>query len=1107
MKTKMTSRLLAVLLALLLVLGTVPALAVELPVDQYEVLTDSAVDVYYERLMACTALDEFDAISMEMDDEQIVVFYEKLTPEQQANLDAKFAELVSAWEDSKIPPEEEDPNRGEIIYPTVDYTNVAPFLAPVQGAAMEHMLMMASAAEEENGNGLELTKTVSEPDENGVYTLTLEAWATGSKVISTVNKDVPTDIILVLDQSGSMDDDFKNISENFKEVTSTDLSWLYSNRSTLYIKLEDGSYSKVSVSRDSVQINGTYTVWPNQTNYTYHWSRDTLYHKCDTDNKYGVVTINTKSAVSRRYTYTCSNCGLIETSEGWTTTPNCNGHIYRLTGSTSVYEYTFSYTDIEGNTVTETVLAGENPPEWDFYQSSTTTESTKKLTALKDAVTIFTNSVAEKAKGPDGILGTEDDVDHTISVVGFASGASWNGRDYKYGNTEVFVGASQYTYGAAAREQYTNAPQSMKTTAGVDNVKKSIGALDANGGTIINLGMEMAAGIFDANPVPAGQKRNRVVVVFTDGVPGWSGFDSSVASDAIDEAYTIKNTYSATVYSVGIFDGADATSAGDAEGSDTEKANWFMQNLSSNNGKVQTPSYYLSASNANALNNIFQQIADNIEDGGSSTTLDANTVVKDVISDQFTLPEGTETSNINVYTSKVNSLTGEFETREKWDDAIIAFSEDRTAVTVTNFNFSENWVGTETNNDNVTYRGKKLIIEIPIVVKSGFMGGNGVYTNGQDSGVYENSSATDPVETFVRPTVDVEIPDVTVYAADKNVYLLGDLSADELVNGATVMCGEVPIGSDPYNNYGLEDWQNAYVDITLPAGTGESDLTDDKTYTLTATVSPKTGGNVKEKQGAATGNIYVFKPVLTFKDSTIDYMTVVSDVTAYHNAENYVSVAWKRGTVIADAVTMGPAPSLSLEYTPSNTAWVTDGKVTADSDVNVNVAAKIGNVDVSAYTSAIRKACTYCDHTSDDTEATILNSKNPEFVVHITNVLSSLTIQKTGLNVGVYSGGVDRESAIVTVTGGGKTWTVALTQDNKFKATLVGLKVGETYTVTEDTGWTWRYVSSNATQSVTISKDGNNVTINNAMSNQYWLGGDNFRVNKFAPYTANTATE
>lgn len=51
--------------------------------------------------------------------------------------------------------------------------------------------------------GMEINKTAKLNDD-GTYQITLEAYATGEKTVTTVKKDVPTDIVLVIDQSGSM---------------------------------------------------------------------------------------------------------------------------------------------------------------------------------------------------------------------------------------------------------------------------------------------------------------------------------------------------------------------------------------------------------------------------------------------------------------------------------------------------------------------------------------------------------------------------------------------------------------------------------------------------------------------------------------------------------------------------------------------------------------------------------------------------------------------------------------------------------------------------------------------------------------------------------------
>ena len=60
-------------------------------------------------------------------------------------------------------------------------------------------------------SGMKISKTAT-ANGDGSYTITLEAYATGSKVISQETKDVPTDIILVLDQSGSMAKDIGQVA-------------------------------------------------------------------------------------------------------------------------------------------------------------------------------------------------------------------------------------------------------------------------------------------------------------------------------------------------------------------------------------------------------------------------------------------------------------------------------------------------------------------------------------------------------------------------------------------------------------------------------------------------------------------------------------------------------------------------------------------------------------------------------------------------------------------------------------------------------------------------------------------------------------------------------
>ena len=96
---------------------------------------------------------------------------------------------------------------------TEDFTDVGPFLDPVDLSATQgkrSMLKLAGGARSlsvQSSNGLQLSKT-AQPNGNGSYQVNLEAWATGQVITTQVPK--PVDIILVLDQSGSMAETFSN---------------------------------------------------------------------------------------------------------------------------------------------------------------------------------------------------------------------------------------------------------------------------------------------------------------------------------------------------------------------------------------------------------------------------------------------------------------------------------------------------------------------------------------------------------------------------------------------------------------------------------------------------------------------------------------------------------------------------------------------------------------------------------------------------------------------------------------------------------------------------------------------------------------------------------
>ncbi len=771
----------------------------------------------------------------------------------------------------------------ESYIPAVNFTNVAPFgpavtgVSPLRARSVTPFGLDDSTTGSDN-DGLVMSKTAKD-NGNGTYTITLEAYTTGT--VTTEKEDVPTDIVLVLDQSGSMAD--------------------------------------CIVCGKEIGRNSTHTVYT----YTAAYNPDTRY------NYYIIVDGDYKEV---QY-----------------------GDIGDFWGS----DYAWYYTTGSGwNQTTHKVSpkTGENDTDSShvqFYTRTGTKEAcTSRLSALKTALNNFTEAVKTKAAGADSVPGTGDDVNHRIAMVGFASSDKNYNRD-KYENTELLIGSKQYGYTSASK-YYANAFQDMRTTEGQNNVVASINALDAYGGTFTNLGVEMANGIFNANQVQSGEQRNRVMVVFTDGLPGTGNYNSSVANSAISQAQTAKNS-GVTVYSVGIFSGADATSAGNQNGSETEKANYFMQNVSSNNGTPQNPSYYLSAGDSDSLNSIFEQISNQIS--SPSISLGSETVVKDVVSPYFDMPANT--SDIKVYTQAATAANG-----TTWADRVqssLTPTISGSSISVTGFDFNANFVSDKEKPDG-TY-GKKLIIEFTVKPKAGFLGGNGVQTNvGEADGIYASDDAEAPVKEFVPQYVDVVVKPVTPVAASTSIYL-GETT--KLEDRVKIYDSQLDGVNNKYVNvtYEIKDENDKTVGTyTVPAGEvgseGSWTWTGDggdgtvapkqtTTYTVTCKVSPTQPGKYESVSKDATFTITVntcsltitknvkgegANPDQTFVFNVMKDGNLVTTVVLKANTSTTITgLAVGNYTVVEDT-------NWSWSYTPDN-----GSKAVTLSSTNPNDEAKITN--------------------------------------------------------------------------------------------------------------------------------------------------------------------
>lgn len=319
----------------------------------------------------------------------------------------------------------------------------------------------------------------------------------------------------------------------------------------------------------------------------------------------------------------------------------------------------------------------------------------------------------------------------------------------------------------------------MDTSRGLTQVKNAVSGLQAGGDTYPATGLDMANSIFDANPISGDGQRGRVVIMFTDGYPAEKGTDNinyTLCDKAIASAQTSKRTYGATVYTVGIFSGANPNSNIDTNFDygnrrDAEKqlvaANRYMHYTSSNfqnakslrnGGEKSGSSYYLAASNANSLNDVFKSISQTI--GSTPVELTRTSVLRDVISDSFTLPEGYTDGDIKAYSVSCESSTKNadgtytytWKTTPDADKYDVTVADDNKTINVTDFDYAANWVDQYDVGGSKSH-GKKLVVEIPIVLDPDATGS--VDTNGPASGIYASADAETAFANFKTPTVYV----------------------------------------------------------------------------------------------------------------------------------------------------------------------------------------------------------------------------------------------------------------------------------------------------------------------------------------------------------------
>lgn len=525
-----------------------------------------------------------------------------------------------------------------------------------------------------------------------------------------------------------------------------------------------------------------------------------------------------------------------------------------------------------------------------FSGEETDNEADTRQYAMKQAVNTFIDNVAKKAK--------DEDVEHRIAIVKFA-GDSTN----TVGDTTYKDGIYRYNYSQIVKElTAVNDASGENVTA----LKTAVNQLQAQGGTQTQNGLNHAQRLLSS--VDSARDSSKVVIVFTDGMPGDSGFDANVATSAIASAKSMKDA-GVTVYTVGIFTGANVdqlygntgfsknsngsvgsywANKNTSNGIDVPAGNRFLNYVSSNfkaaseiglkdyedehwfsasyygwevtrNFTRDKTGYYMTASNSTALNNIFTSISQTI--GSANIDLGSETVIKDIVTPYFTVPQNA--GAIRLSTAAYNGSA--FGAPVAADPSVAAAIDPATrAVNVTGFDFNQNYVSTNAKADGTF--GKKLIIEFDVSVRDGFLGGNQVPTNDGQSGIYAKGTM---IKAFDVPTQDVEVKSITPTADDKAIYLGDSANLQELVhqnatfdgtnnafvdvtytvkdeNGTVVGTYTVPAGSSS----GTWVWSD-------PASNGTVAPEQTTTYKVTCTVSPTQTGTYVDVEKPAEFTITV----------------------------------------------------------------------------------------------------------------------------------------------------------------------------------------------------------------------------------------------------------
>lgn len=546
------------------------------------------------------------------------------------------------------------------LLPTVALAEDAPEEGGQTAASSVSTVQSGTDSDNNTDNPVHVVKTFT-PGEDGEFgSLTLEAYVTNP--LQVVTETTPLDIVLVLDQSGSMGYCINCGTEFNNEKWDND-----------QCNTTSASYQYTVVSRANADKNKTYYTPVDGKYYKADW--------CDGWHWFGIIPYK-------------------DHEEGW--------YYYGDYGHTRVTGDLYVRTKITGHkhrldALTEALNT--------FVNSVVANGGDHNVAVVGYAGTRNSSNDKSYAHNSELLTGTN-----------LNRGSEYSGNDSRYypqkDLTKDPINGKAYTDLYTSSQEYSRALQSMRTKQGVASVRAAINALTANGATRTYAGMDMAKNIL-AKAKTANSNRQQVVILFTD------GDTNSEQDDVYDLANSMKNN-GVLIYTVGLFKDADQTKGEYDREKERDDYNLFLNKVSNNSieyknqgSKPRTKTdktYYLPAQDAASLSAVFAQISREVSK--LDLKVDSKAILQDTLSGYFTFDADTNAAgSITVQTAAFEGIDAngqmKWGTPENATGTTVEVTGKKITVTGFDYGSSENLVTVHETGDP-KYTGKKLIVTIPI---------------------------------------------------------------------------------------------------------------------------------------------------------------------------------------------------------------------------------------------------------------------------------------------------------------------------------------------------------------------------------------------------------